>query len=160
MKYLVLRGQLFLNIQISLKVCVTFYEKSRLISIIIKINQKMEVINQRTMRADRQLLVITHLTQLLNYVIGFGGLITPLILWLTSKDSVESMDEHGKAVLNLQLSLLLYIVLSIPAILLFGLGIITLIGTGILGFVLPIVNAVRASNGESPSYFMTINFLA
>jgi len=120
----------------------------------------MEVLNQTTLRRDRQLLVITHLTQLLNYVIGFGGLITPLILWLTSKNTVDGMDEHGKAVLNLQLSLLLYIVLSIPAILLLGLGILTLIGAGILGFVLPIVNAVRASNGESPSYFMTINFLA
>ena len=119
----------------------------------------MEVLNQTSMRTDRQLLVITHLTQLLNYVIGFGGLITPLILWLTSKNSVESMDEHGKAILNLQLSLILYIVLSIPAILLLGLGILTLIGAGILGFVLPIVNAVRASNGESPSYFMTIPFI-
>ncbi|WP_297707806.1 DUF4870 domain-containing protein [uncultured Eudoraea sp.] len=119
----------------------------------------MEVLNQTTLRTDRQLLVITHLTQLLNYVIGFGGLITPLILWLTSKNTVEDMDEHGKAIINLQLSLLLYIVLSIPAILLLGLGILTLIGTGILGFVLPIVNAVRASNGESPSYFMTIPFI-
>lgn len=120
----------------------------------------MEVINQTTMRADRQLLVITHLTQLLGYVIGFGGFIAPLIIWLTSKNSVEGMDEHGKAILNLQLSLLLYIVLSIPAILLFGLGILTLIGAAILGFVIPIVNAIRANNGESPSYFMTIRFLA
>ncbi len=69
----------------------------------------MEVLNQTTMRTDRQLLVITHLTQLLNYVIGFGGLITPLIIWLTSKNSVEGMDEHGKAILNLQLkSIALY----------------------------------------------------
>jgi len=120
----------------------------------------MEVINQRTMRADRQLLVITHLTQLLNYIIGFGGFITPLIIWLSSKNSIEDLDEHGKAILNLQLSILLYIVLSIPAILLFGLGILTLIGAGILGFALPIVNAVRASRGESPSYFMTIPFIS
>ncbi|WP_297798074.1 DUF4870 domain-containing protein [uncultured Eudoraea sp.] len=120
----------------------------------------MEVINQTTTRVDRPLLVITHLTQLLSYIIGFGGFITPLIIWLTSRNSVEGMDEHGKAILNLQLSLLLYIVLSIPAILLLGLGILTLIGTGILGFILPIVNAVRASNGESPSYFMTIPFIS
>jgi uncharacterized Tic20 family protein len=78
---------------------------------------------------------------------------------VTSRNSVEGMDEQGKAILNFQLSLILYIVLSIPAILLLGLGILTLIGTGILGFVLPIVNAVRASNGESPSYFMTIPFV-
>ena len=119
----------------------------------------MEVVNQTSMRTDRQLLVITHLTQLLSYVIGFGGLIAPLIIWLSSRNSVEGLDMHGKAIFNLQLSLILYIVLSIPAILLFGLGIITLIGAGILGFVLPIVNAVRASNGESPSYFMTIPFI-
>jgi uncharacterized Tic20 family protein len=119
----------------------------------------MEVINTTTLREDRQLLVVTHLTQLISYVIGFGGLITPLIIWLTAKDRVEGMDEHGKAILNFQLSLILYFIISIPSILLLGLGILGIIGVVVLGFVLPIVNAVRASNGESPSYFMTIRFL-
>ena len=121
----------------------------------------MEVINQSTaMRKDGQLLVITHLTQLLHYVIGFGGLITPLIIWLTTRNTVEDMDEHGKSILNFQLSLILYIIISIPSILLFGLGILGLLAVGILGFVMPIVNAVRASNGEGPSYFMTIRFIS
>ncbi|NER11509.1 hypothetical protein SAMN06265375_103126 [Muriicola jejuensis] len=119
----------------------------------------MEVINTTTLREDRQLLVVTHLTQLISYVIGFGGLITPLIIWLTSRDRVEGMDEHGKAIVNFQLSLILYFILSIPAILLLGLGILGIIGVVILGFVMPIVNAVRANNGESPSYFMTIRFI-
>ena len=124
----------------------------------ITINQKMEVVSQNTLRTDRTTLVLTHLSQLLHYVIGFGGFIVPLIIWLSTRNTVEDMDEHGKAVINLQLSLLIYIVLSIPAILLLGLGILTLIGAGILGFVMPIVNAVRAGNGESPSYFLTIPF--
>lgn len=120
----------------------------------------MEVMNHTALRKDNQLLVITHLSQLLYYVTGFGGLIVPLILWLSSKDKVEGMDEHGKTIINFQLSIIIYAILSIPAILLFGLGILTLIATCILGFVLPIVNAVRASNGESPSNFMTIRFLS
>lgn len=120
----------------------------------------MELVSERGLRLDRPLLVITHLTQLLSYLTGFGGLIVPLILWLTSRDKVEGMDEHGKAAVNLQLSLLLYVFLSIPAILLLGLGILTLIGTGLLGLVLPIVNAVRASNGEGPNYFLTIRFIS
>lgn len=120
----------------------------------------MEVINQTTtMRTDRQLLTAMHLTQLSSYFIGFGGLIIPLIIWLSTKNTVQDMDEHGRNAVNLQLSLILYIILSIPAILLLGLGILTLIGAAILGFVLPIVNAVRASNGESPSYFLTIPFI-
>ena len=120
----------------------------------------MEVINHTTMRKDSQLLVITHLSQLLSYIIGFGGLIAPLILWLTQKDRIIDMDEHGKQIVNFQLSLILYIIISIPAILLLGLGILTLIFTGIIGFIMPIVNAVKASNGESPSYFMTIRFIS
>jgi Uncharacterized protein conserved in bacteria len=120
----------------------------------------MEVINEKVVRTDNTFLAITHLTQLLSYAIGFGGFITPLIIWLSSRNSVEGMDEHGKAIINLQLSLFLYVIISIPAILLLGLGILGLIAAGILGFVLPIVNAVRASNGESPSYFLTIRFLS
>ncbi len=120
---------------------------------------KMEVINQNVLRKDNTLLSITHLSQLLHYVTGFGGFIVPLVIWLSSRRSVEGMDEHGKAAINLQLSLLLYIIISIPAILLVGLGLLGLFGVAVLGFVLPIVNAVRASNGESPSYFMTIPFL-
>ena len=119
----------------------------------------MELVNNTVLRKDNTLLTITHLSQLLHYVTGFGGFLVPLIIWLTSRRTVEGMDEHGKSIINLQLSLLLYIVLSIPAILLLGLGILTLIGVGILGFVLPIVNAVKASNGEPPSYFLTIKFL-
>lgn len=125
----------------------------------ININQKMEIINQKSLRKDNTLLSVTHLTQLLHYVTGFGGFVVPVIIWLSSKKTVEGMNEHGKAIINLQLSLLLYIILSIPAILLLGLGILGLIGVGILGFVLPIVNAVKAANGESPSYFLTIPFI-
>ena len=119
----------------------------------------MEVINQNVLRKDNTLLSIAHLTQLLHYITGFGGFIVPLVIWLSSRKTVEGMDEHGKSIINLQLSLLLYIIISIPAILLLGLGILGLIGVGILGFVLPIINAIKASNGESPSKFVTIPFL-
>ena len=119
----------------------------------------MEIINQSSIRTDKSLLIITHLSQLLNFAIGFGGLIVPLVLWLTSRDKVEGMNEHGKSVVNFQLSMLLYFVISIPAILLFGLGLLGLVAVGLLSFIMPISNAVKASNGDAPSYFMTIKFL-
>lgn len=84
----------------------------------------------------------------------------PLILWLASKDTVAGMNVHGKSIINFQLSMILFAILSIPAIFLLGLGILSLILIGILGFVLPVVNAVRASNGEPPHYFMTIRFIS
>ncbi|WP_149275491.1 DUF4870 domain-containing protein [Pareuzebyella sediminis] len=120
----------------------------------------MEIINQnKALETNRELLVLTHLSQLLTYVTGIGGLIVPLVIWLTTKDKILDMDEHGKAVVNFQLTVILLSILSVPAILLLGLGILSLIFIGIVAFVLPIVNAVKASNGESPSYFMTIRFI-
>jgi uncharacterized Tic20 family protein len=111
-------------------------------------------------RTDNQLIVITHLAQLLTYATGFGGLIVPLIIWATQKDKVEAMDVHGKSILNFQLSLIIYAFISIPLILVFGLGILTLILIGILSFVMPIINAIKASNGELPSYPLSINFIS
>ena len=111
-------------------------------------------------RTDNQLLVITHLTQLLTYITGFGGLIVPLIIWATQKDKVNGMDAHGKAILNFQLSIIIYCILSIPLMIVFGLGVLLLILVGILAFVMPIVNAVKASNGELPSYPLSLNFVS
>ncbi|WP_439152174.1 DUF4870 domain-containing protein [Winogradskyella sp.] len=50
--------------------------------------------------------------------------------------------------------------LSVPLILVFGLGILTLILIGILAFVMPIVNGIKASNGELPSYPLSLNFVS
>ena len=119
----------------------------------------MEIINQSGKRIDNQLVVLTHLSQLLTYVTGFGGLIVPLILWITQKDKVADMDEHGKAILNFQISIFLYAIIAIPAILIIGLGILALIIIGVLGFILPIVNAIKASNNEKPNYLISIRFI-
>ena len=67
----------------------------------------MELVNHHVLRKDNTLLAVTHLSQLLYYITGFGGSIVPLILWIVNRNRVEGMDEHGKAILNFQLSLFL-----------------------------------------------------
>ena len=121
----------------------------------------MEIINKSiAVREDKNLLIITHLSQYLDFVTGFGGLVVPLVIWLTTTDRVVGMEEHGKSAVNFQLSLILYVIIGIPGIFLFGLGIILLLFAGILSLVMPAVNAIKASNGESPSYFGTIRFIS
>ena len=110
-------------------------------------------------RTDNQLLVVTHLCQLLTCITGFGGLIVPLILWATQKDRIEGMDSHGKAIINFQLSIIIYSIISAIFIIV-GIGILILIAIGITAFILPIVNAIKASNGELPSYPFSLNFIS
>jgi uncharacterized protein len=112
------------------------------------------------MRQDNQLLVITHLSQLITLLTGFGSLILPLILWLTQKEKVYAMDMHGKNIINFQLSLIVYFIICIPLILLFGLGLLGFIVLGVVSIVFPIINAIKASNGETPKYPLSLNFIS
>ena len=112
------------------------------------------------MRTDNQLLVITHLSQLITLVTGFGSLLLPLVLWLTQKEKVYQMDAHGKSIINFQLSLILWCIICVPLILFFGLGLLGFVVLGILSFIFPIVNAIKASKGETPVYPFTFNFIS
>jgi uncharacterized protein len=92
-------------------------------------------------------------------VVGFGSLILPLILWITNKEKVDQMDQHGKNIINFQLSLLIYSIICIPLILLLGLGLLGLIVLAFVAIIFPIINAVKASNGETPTYPLSINII-
>ena len=111
------------------------------------------------MREDRQTLMLAHLSQLLDLVTGFGGLIIPLIIWQSKKNEIYDMDEQGKGIINFQLSMFLYALICAPLILLVGLGIIGLIGIGILCLVFPVINAIKVNNGEQPHYPFSIEFI-
>ena len=112
------------------------------------------------MRQDNQLIVLTHLSQLLTFITGFGGLLVPLVIWLTQKENVYKMDEQGKHILNFQLSMLVYSLICIPLVFALGLGIIGLITLCILSFIYPIINAIKASHGETPRYPLSLNFIS
>jgi uncharacterized Tic20 family protein len=111
------------------------------------------------MKEDKQLLVLTHLSQLLDFVTGIGGFIVPLVLWLTKKDEVFGMDQHGKAILNFRISMFIYLIICIPLILLFGLGLLGIIAIGFFYFIFPVINAIKVSQNEAPSYPFSITFL-
>jgi uncharacterized Tic20 family protein len=112
------------------------------------------------MRQDRQLIVLTHLSQLATLLIGFGSLILPLILWMTNKERVYNMDVHGKNILNFQISLLIYALICVPLILFLGLGLIGLIVLGVISVIFPVINAIKANNGEVPKYPLSLNFIS
>ena len=112
------------------------------------------------MREDRSLIVIAHLSQLVTLLTGFGSLILPLILWATQKEKVFQMDAHGKNIINFQLSLIVYFIICIPLILLFGLGLLGFVVLGIVAIIFPVINAIKASNGETPTYPLSFSFIS
>lgn len=117
----------------------------------------MEV-HQKAQREDRQIIMFTHLSQLLNLFTGFGGLIAPLIIWLVKKDEIINLDEEGKKVLNFQITMLIAAIVSVPLMLIL-IGFVIIFAVGLLTLIFPIINAVKANNGQPTSYPLSFKFL-
>ena len=111
------------------------------------------------MKRDKDLLILTHLSQLLDFVTLIGGFVAPLLIWLLKKDEVIGMDAQGKGILNFRITMFIYFLICFPLVLFFGLGLLGFCIIGILYAVYPIINAIRVYNNEIPSYPLTIQFL-
>ncbi len=119
---------------------------------------------------------LLHLSSFFGYVFPFGGVIAPLIFWETTKRESEFLDANGKEAVNFNISYLLYaVVLGLSALpfafrsvfneihhfdlfsmLSFG----SLIGVlGLVKFVLIIIAAMKANEGEVFHYPLTIKFI-
>jgi uncharacterized Tic20 family protein len=98
---------------------------------------------------ERGLAAITHLSGLAGYVIPFGGVLVPIIIWLVKKDSpVFSSIAKQAILLNCTIFLLVCVsfVLWITVILI-PLMILVCICLAIAALVLPIVGAIKAGDG-------------
>jgi uncharacterized Tic20 family protein len=90
--------------------------------------------------------------------IPFGNILGPLVIWLIKKDEIPFVDDQGKEVLNFQISLTIYAFVAVPLCLLI-IGFVLLGAIVIGGFVLTIIGAIRASNGERYRYPLAIRFI-
>ena len=108
-----------------------------------------------------------HLSMLVGLV-GIPGLLGPLVLWLVKKGESEFFDAQAKEALNFSISLSIYIIAlvslivivsineSVAAIVLFSLA---LAATLVTGLILPIVAGVKAANGASYHYPLTLRLV-
>jgi len=99
-----------------------------------------------------------HLSAFAGFFFPFGGIIGPVICWISRKDESEWINSNGKASLNFQISMLLYTVLLIPLCFII-VGIPLLVALMVLEFVCVIVASVRAAKGELFKYPLSIPFL-
>ncbi len=111
------------------------------------------------MRDVRRWAMFCHLGALVGLLgNGVGFLIVPLIVWLIKKDDHPFINEQGKESVNFQITM--FLALFVGALLtLVLIGFVILFATMIMMTVLPVVAAIKASNGESYRYPLTIRFI-
>lgn len=99
--------------------------------------------------------MLCHLSALAAFIgVPFGNIIGPLIIWQLKKNEFPSVDVHGKAALNFQITITLAaLVLAAPMFFcLFVLAIPVLMLIGLAGVIFAIIAGIKANNGEDYKY--------
>lgn len=85
-----------------------------------------------------------HLSALLGFLLPFGNIIGPLVLWLVKRDESALVDEQGKEALNFNISVAIYgIVCVILMFVLIGFVLLPLLY--IFWFIMVVVAAIKTS---------------
>ena len=103
---------------------------------------------------DRTLAALTHLSGLSGYVVPFGGVLVPIVIWIVRRDSLVISSIAKQAVLlNVIVFLLIaatailwVTIILIPAVILFWCGL------AVVALALPIVGAIKANEGRYYRY--------
>ena len=101
----------------------------------------------QTAKEEQNWAMISHLAALSGFIIPFGNILGPLIVWLMKKDTMPLVNQHGKEALNFQITVLIAFVISLVLTMVL-IGIVLLFVVGIGALVLTIMAAVKVSNGQ------------
>jgi uncharacterized Tic20 family protein len=98
---------------------------------------------------EKSFVVLMHASQFLS------SFIAPLIMWLLFKEKSRLVDEAGKNILNFELSYLLYcLILCITCI---GIVLLPIVAIAMIVFI--VIAMIKAINGETWSYPLSLRIL-
>lgn len=114
--------------------------------------------NKVLSETERNWAMLCHLSAFATFFFPFGGILGPLICWLSKRDEYAWVSINGRNAINFQLSMLLYIVLALPLIfIIIGIPIVIVLIT--LKVVCIIIASVKAARGELFRYPLVIPFI-
>lgn len=102
--------------------------------------------------------MFAHLGTLAGYLIPFGNIIAPLLIWQIKKDELPFAGEHGKESLNFQISVTIYVLIS-AALFCAVIGMFLLPVVLVFELVFVIIAAIKANGGYAYRYPLTIRLI-
>ena len=110
--------------------------------------------------------MLCHLSALAGFIgVPLGNVLGPLIVWQIKKNEIPSVDIHGKAALNFQITVLIAGLITAAAMFV---GFLICIGwlllpvlilIGLAGLIFPIIAGIKANNGEDYKYPWSLDLL-
>lgn len=107
---------------------------------------------------ENSLGILCHLLALTTFIVPFGNVLGPLVLWLIKRGSSPYLDEVGKEAVNFNISWLIYgVVAGLSLFVVIGLLLLPLVA--LVWLILVVVASIKASEGKIYRYPLTIRFI-
>lgn len=107
---------------------------------------------------EKQWVIASHLGTLVGYVVPFGNIIVPLIIYISKKEESRTIADQAKESLNFQITVFIFVIIA--GILVFILvGIFLLIAVAIFQLVFVIIATLEVDKGNLYRYPVNIRFV-
>lgn len=107
---------------------------------------------------ERMWAMLAHIAAVTGFVIPFGNIIGPLLIWILKKEEFPFVNDQGKESLNFQISITIYVLISVVLVFIL-IGIPILIVIGIFALIMTIIASINAYDGKLYRYPLTIRFV-
>jgi uncharacterized Tic20 family protein len=103
--------------------------------------------------------MLAHLSSLATFIIPFGNVLGPLVVWLVKKDTMPFVADQGKEALNFNITVAISAIIScILMFVLIGFLLIAVVAAGWL--VLTILACIEANKGVAYRYPFTLRLIS
>lgn len=109
-------------------------------------------------KQDRTWAMLCHVASFAGFVVPFGNIVGPLVVWLIRKEAHPLVDDQGKESLNFQITMTIAVAVSVLlAFLLIGLPI--LLGLIVYDVVAVVLASIKANEGVAYRYPLTLRLV-
>jgi uncharacterized Tic20 family protein len=102
--------------------------------------------------------MVAHLAALAFFILPFGNILGPLVVWLAKRDHSAFVAVHAKEALNFNITFLIG-VLVCGVLLVFSIGILLGAVLFVFWLVMTIIAALKANEGVAYRYPFTVRFV-
>lgn len=99
-----------------------------------------------------------HLAALAGFVIPFGSVIGPLVVWLMKREESGFVDQQGKEALNFQITMLIAFLISLVLVFVL-IGFLLIAAVAIFDLIMIIVATIKVSEGADFRYPITLRLI-
>jgi len=102
--------------------------------------------------------MIAHLSALAGFIIPFGNIAGPLIVWMIKKDAMPFVDDQGKESLNFQITVTIAAIIA-AVLIVFLIGFLLLPAVGLAALVFTVIAGIKANEGVAYRYPFTLRLI-